>query len=233
MCGIFGFIGHGGRTFRRDRLRQLARATERRGAHAWGLAWLDGRGRLRHYKQPGPITRALDLLDDASDAQLLIGHCRYATRGDYRTNLNNHPFPLDGGWLIHNGQIHDYDEHVAAHDLRPVTDCDSELLAMLAERADAPTQAARLAAAVSLIDARPLACAALWRAPKQLVVIRDGHPVHAAEAKEGFYFASLADNFPGCEPVPDRTALIFTPRAEQTKWRTVKLPRRAETMRLF
>ncbi|MCL6639811.1 MAG: hypothetical protein K6T92_00405 [Candidatus Rokubacteria bacterium] len=47
MCGIFGFITKTGRGPDLARLKRIARETQRRGHHAFGLAWVAADGRLR------------------------------------------------------------------------------------------------------------------------------------------------------------------------------------------
>ncbi len=44
MCGIFGFITNSEQGPDIHRLRRLALVTQTRGAHAFGLAWLDADG---------------------------------------------------------------------------------------------------------------------------------------------------------------------------------------------
>ena len=58
----------------------------------------------------------------AADARMLVGHCRWATQGDPSNNLNNHPHPADGGWIVHNGQLRNYAELVGGIGLHPVSD---------------------------------------------------------------------------------------------------------------
>ncbi len=157
MCGVFGFISEEGRPFNPRRMERIARATERRGPHAFGFAWIDSRGRLRSYKQTGRISDHLGLLRMAADARLLIGHCRYATHGDYHNNLNNHPFTCDGGHIVHNGTIPNHELLNDVHELWPVTECDSETLALLIEQGEG-TLAERCAHAVGAIERAPQCC---------------------------------------------------------------------------
>src|SRR4051794_19773954 len=134
MCGLFGFVSRDGGAVNLETLGRIAEITERRGPHAFGFAWIDQRGRLKCYKQTGRISDHLGLLAMARDARMLIGHCRYATQGSPEENINNHPHPADGGWLVHNGQIRNYDRLVDTLDLCPVSGCDSEVLGLLVER---------------------------------------------------------------------------------------------------
>ena len=105
MCGVFGFVSRNQGRVDLQVLRRVAQATERRGPHAFGFAWIDRRGRLKCYKQTGRVGDHLGLLGMAADARMLIGHCRFATQGSPADNINNHPHPADGGWLVHNGQV--------------------------------------------------------------------------------------------------------------------------------
>jgi glucosamine 6-phosphate synthetase-like amidotransferase/phosphosugar isomerase protein len=137
MCGVFGFVAKDDeKTIDLPTLKRIAVDTESRGPHAWGMAWIDSRGRLNCFKQTGRVSQALGLLAMARDARALIGHCRFATQGDPANNLNNHPFAADGGWIVHNGIIRGYEQLVADFDLHPVTECDSEALALLIEKLD-------------------------------------------------------------------------------------------------
>lgn len=144
MCAIFGFIARresddpkaSVRHFDVHTLHGIIRANLPRGPHASGFAWIDGRGRLRMFKQAGRLTDHLPILRMAADARLLIGNLRYATHGDPRDNLNNHPHPVDGGWLVHNGVIRNHAELVRRHELSPVSKCDTEVLGLLTECVD-------------------------------------------------------------------------------------------------
>src|SRR5438270_12970439 len=139
MCGVFGFVSRDNGKVNLEVLGQIAEVTERRGPHAFGFAWIDRRGRLKCYKQTGRITDHLGLLLMAADARMLVGHCRFATQGSPDDNINNHPHPADGGWLVHNGQVRNYRELVDLFDLYPVSACDSEVLGLLIEQAKGGT----------------------------------------------------------------------------------------------
>lgn len=196
MCGVFGFIANNpDERVDLEALSKVAAATERRGPHAFGFAWVDGRGRLRAFKQQGRITDHLTTLELARDAVAIVGHCRYSTHGDPANNLNNHPFPCDGGWLVHNGVIHHHRELVGKHELTPMTDCDSEVLALMAERFDG-SRHRRLAHAAAEASRSPLVTLGLWSRRTELVMVRNGNPLHVAYAKRGTYIASLATDMP-------------------------------------
>jgi glucosamine 6-phosphate synthetase-like amidotransferase/phosphosugar isomerase protein len=200
MCGVFGFVATGQGRLNLDRLKRIAKVTESRGHDAFGFAWIDARGRLRCFKQMGRITDALGLLSMMGDARMLIGHCRWATHGDQRRNINNHPHPADGGWIVHNGTLPDYRDVIEERGLAPVTECDSEVLGLLIEQLDG-TLAQRCSAAVRIASPRydserPLVMLGLWK-PGRLVMIRRGNPLHFSQVREGTYLASLPDDLPG------------------------------------
>jgi glucosamine 6-phosphate synthetase-like amidotransferase/phosphosugar isomerase protein len=221
MCGVFGFVSRDGGRPNLGLLARVARVTERRGPHAFGFAWIDARGRLKCYKQTGRITDHLGLLAMAADARMLVGHCRFATQGDPADNINNHPHPADGGWLVHNGQVRNYDALVRSFNLFPVSDCDSEVLGLLVERGEGTVLDRCCAAArAASPDAEPgtlfglhspLVILGLWPRPDRLVAVRRGNPLHCGEADEGVYLASLPDGLPGeVRPIADGTACLFT-----------------------
>jgi glucosamine 6-phosphate synthetase-like amidotransferase/phosphosugar isomerase protein len=221
MCGVFGFVSRDGGKLNLGTLARVARVTERRGPHAFGFAWIDGRGRLKCYKQTGRITDQLGLLAMAADARMLVGHCRFATQGDPADNINNHPHPADGGWIVHNGTIRNYAELVQAFNLFPVSACDSEVLGLLVERGEGGVlERCRVAVQAvcsdeepgSLFAARsPLVLLGLWPRPDRLVAIRRANPLHSGRTEQGYYLASLAEGLPGdVRALGEGTAHLFT-----------------------
>ena len=210
MCGVFGFISKDGKTsFKLETLERIATVTERRGKHAFGLAWIDSHGRLKCYKQQGRITDHLGLLAMARDAVMLIGHTRYATQGDPAQNINNHPHHADGGWIVHNGQVKNYEALLEEHKMLVSSVCDSETIARLYEDNQGSRQV-RLNAAVCAVAEGPLAVLGLWNHQPELVAVRRGNPLHWSETKRGVYLASLAEGHPTpAKSVRDDHSLSF------------------------
>jgi glucosamine 6-phosphate synthetase-like amidotransferase/phosphosugar isomerase protein len=196
MCSVFGFVARDGDRVNLKTLAAIVAENIRRGPHAFGFAWLDGRGRLRSYRQVGRLTEHLPLLRWLADARMLVGHLRWATQGDPSDNINNHPHPCDGGWLVHNGVVTNYAELLSRRGVYCSSECDSEAIAQLVEASAAPTLAARVAAAVRRTEG-PLAVLGLWSRPGTLVAARRGNPLHWATTDEGLYFGSLAEGMPG------------------------------------
>lgn len=208
MCGVFGFVSRGNRPINLGILKQIARVTQRRGRDAWGMAWIDGRGRMHSFKQTGPVADHIGLLAMAHDARVLIGHCRFATRGDADNNLNNHPHPADGGWIVHNGVIRNYDSMLQRFQLWPTGDCDSEVLGLLIEQVEG-TLLERCIDAVCAVEQSPLVLLGLWK-PGTLIAVRQDNPLHVGKTGRGFYLASLADGLPGrVSELPNNQAVEF------------------------
>lgn len=209
MCGLFGFVAKEKGPMNMNLIERIATVTERRGRHAWGMAWVDSFGRLKMYKQTGPISKSLDMLGIAADAQMMIGHCRWATHGDPENNLNNHPHPCDGGWVVHNGIISDYQRIADDNQLSMVTKCDSEVVGLLIEQLSGSLMDRCLEATRACKGHNPFAMLGLWR--KSMIVARANHqPLHVGETSRGFYLASLTEGLPG-KPyeVPNNTVAIF------------------------
>src|SRR5262249_33593856 len=155
------------------------------------------------YKQTGRVSDHLGLLGMAADARMLVGHCRFATQGSPDDNINNHPHPADGGWIVHNGQVHNYRELVGRLGLHPVSDCDSEVLGLLIEggTGNVLDRCRSAVGAVSPEDDpgtlfgydQPLVLLGLWPRPDRLVAVRRGNPLHDALTAQGYYLGSLAE----------------------------------------
>ena len=208
MCGIFGFITSAGEGPDIARLRRLALVTQTRGAHAFGLAWLDAEGTIQTFKTPGAASDHLDELERCRSAVVMVGHCRYATHGSPRDNRNNHPHPAGSGQLIHNGVVHNHDELIRRHGLAPQTQCDSEVLALLMTRC--PGTIAQRSAWVAGQAMGELALLGIWRKPARLLVSRRGRPLHFGQTNAGFYFASLPEGLPGqAKQVIDRSTRVL------------------------
>lgn len=210
MCGVFGFVANGERGPRVASLQDMALVTQTRGYDAWGMAWIDSRGRLRMHKAVGPIEDGLDLLELLHDARAVIVHTRWATHGSAANNLNNHPHACDGGWIVHNGQVPHHRALVRDHGLLPVSECDSEVLGLLIEEADG-TLVQRCQKAVRLAAVHDLVLLGIWRA-RRLLAVRAGKPLSISKTTEGVYVASLPRGMPGTpREVPDDTLLDLRP----------------------
>jgi glucosamine 6-phosphate synthetase-like amidotransferase/phosphosugar isomerase protein len=195
MCGIFGFITSEGRGPEIARLRRIALVTQSRGDHAFGLAWLDGDGRLQTFKRPGPAKAYLDELDRCRNAVVVVGHCRFATHGSPLDNRNNHPHAAGAGFIVHNGVIHNHQQLVRRYRLDQRSQCDSEVLGLLMARC-AGSIVQRSAWAANQVQG-DLAMLGVWRSPARILVTRRGRPLCFGHGRDGYYFGSLPDGLPG------------------------------------
>lgn len=110
MCGIFGFSDAQRALTPKQRqvlIKALAVASEERGTDSTGIAY-NSYGHLNVYKRPIPARRFTPKLPP--DAITVIGHTRYATQGNAKFNINNHPFRGKAGYmdfaLTHNGVLY-------------------------------------------------------------------------------------------------------------------------------
>ncbi len=195
MCAIFGFVSTEERSPDPRVLARIVRANVHRGPHSFGFAWIDGAGRLMSYRHSGRLTDEMGALAMVRNARMVIGHLRWATHGDVESNINNHPHPADGGWIVHNGIVTNYRQAVVKHRLHPDSECDSEVLGLLIERTEG-TLLGRTAQAISATTGY-LAMLGLWSRPAAMVVACRGNPLHLADGREGMYLATLADELPG------------------------------------
>jgi glucosamine 6-phosphate synthetase-like amidotransferase/phosphosugar isomerase protein len=213
MCGVYGFIARGKDGPNMERLRQMALAAETRGPHAFGWAFVNRDGRLLHYKSPGRVSEHLGLMDELEGCRAVIGHCRYATAGSPDNNLNNHPFACDGGFIVHNGTIPSADRILDRKGLRAVSQCDSELLALLVEIAPGRSWRERVTWTVERVSsvAPALVLAGLWK-PGHLVLARAGNPLFVGAGRRGVYFCSLAG------PLPDEARAMADDTVREYAW---------------
>lgn len=208
MCGVFGFITVDGSGPDIQRLKRVALVTQTRGEHAFGLAWVDRLGAVRTFKAAGSSQEHLLELDACRNAVVLIGHCRYATHGSPAQNVNNHPHSSGGGVFVHNGVVGNYEALVIRHQLRPASECDSEVLGLLA--AKKPGRLVERWAWAAEQAAGGHAVLGLWAAPARILVARRGRPLHFGVNESGCYLASLPHELPGSvKPVHNDTVSIL------------------------
>lgn len=216
MCGIAGAFRIGNAPITVSSLIKMACGIEKRGPHAWGISWIDNKGRIHAYKAQGRITTALGIIDRLRDfdPQAVIMHTRWVTHGSAEFNQNNHPHPSDGGWFVHNGQIPNWEELIIDHDLMPVTECDSEVLGLLAQSRDG-SLIRRWRYSINQCDiTRPLCVTGLWTRPNRAMFARRGNPLmRSAGASGNLYISTLRDGLPSRgknKPKPVKPNRIYT-----------------------
>jgi len=196
VCGLFGYVGKPANAKTIDRMRNIALHTEsRRGGHAYGFAWVDEGGIMRHFKNSGTLAKNPWDMYQLEGAVAIIGHVRYATHGSHEDNINNHPHACDGGWIVHNGIVRKYRELSKIFGLSMMSQCDSEVLARMIENFSG-TFEERVAEAVSYAESS-CSVLGLWRNPLRIYCARAGNPL--AYVKDGgkLFIASLKSSLPG------------------------------------
>ncbi len=137
MCGIIGSVGESvDRETSFILTTALLRETQRRGFHATGHFAINHDRKIDFFKAPIPSKTytELDPWLRLKDQNLiaLLGHARAATSGNWKNNLNNHPFISKSGniGLIHNGSLslfRDMKEQFIKR-FKCTSECDSEVL---------------------------------------------------------------------------------------------------------
>ena len=132
MCGIVGVLGnHEAAPILVEALKRL----EYRGYDSAGIATVNN-GVLDRRRAVGKLVNLGDLLvHEPLAGKSGIGHTRWATHGEPNAN-NAHPHLAGPVAVVHNGIIENFRElrtELAGYGLTPVTDTDTETVAMLAQ----------------------------------------------------------------------------------------------------
>ncbi|MBQ7095550.1 MAG: glutamine--fructose-6-phosphate transaminase (isomerizing) [Clostridia bacterium] len=134
MCGIIGYTGD------RDTEKVLIeglKKLEYRGYDSAGIA-LSGEEEISIYKNEGKVQLLEDRVKEANVAPSFagIGHTRWATHGK-PSQLNSHPHRGKKVVIVHNGIIENYQElkgELAQKGIRPISDTDTEIAALLLDQ---------------------------------------------------------------------------------------------------
>lgn len=189
MCGIIGYTG--GLEAKNILLEGLA-TLEYRGYDSAGIAMFDN-GTIRTMKAAGKVS---DLMEKASKVDVNgycgIGHTRWATHGGV-TDGNAHPHSHGKVTLIHNGIIenyHDLEVELAATGRYPVSQTDTEIVALLLDSLYQGDAIAAIKAAEEKLEGAYAFCILFEDEPEVIYCVRNASPLVACHSKEGSIIAS-------------------------------------------
>ena len=192
MCGLAGAIlGEKPRTGRElNRLAgiftRLLVASEPRGPHATGAAWVNTDGEYELFKQPMPASkfvkqseyaRLLTGLDER--VTVLMGHARWRTCGDERNNANNHPVLAGDVIGTHNGTILNADDLFRRLRYRRDAEVDTEILCRIVNGAtrDGALDVSYLRQRLALCRGQMAAVFASRRIPGTVLLLKGDKPL--------------------------------------------------------
>ena len=203
MCGIFGFIGS---PKDNKALTEAVKGAARRGPHGYGVAYYAD-GELKDYKTKAILRQDLPMVLGIRTTHL-IGNSRLSTYGSYEDLRDFHPhFNTDRSiGIVHNGNVRNYEELLNEYGFQTLSDCDSEVIAHLADVQDGDFLD-RMAKAIHRVSTKsPLAVLAINQ--DSVVAIRRGHPLYVADVGTGLYFSSR--EMPNSGELEDNVAYMFT-----------------------
>ncbi|WP_121254122.1 glutamine--fructose-6-phosphate transaminase (isomerizing) [Nocardioides ferulae] len=189
MCGIVGYIG--AQQAAPLLLEGLARL-EHRGYDSAGVAVL-GTG-LKTSKRAGRVRDLGEQLPKRFTGRAGIGHTRWATHGP-ANDVNAHPHTDGKGEvaIVHNGIFDNASAlraRLADDGVDLVSDTDSEVLAHLVARSEAPTLEGKVADALSAIEGTYGVAVLHADFPGRIVVARNGSPLIIGVGEKEMHVAS-------------------------------------------
>lgn len=202
MCGVVGLSADDPQPRHSAMLRRLFEESKVRGMHAFGFSsWDGGTVLTRRFLRLGECLAALPPCPTR-----LIGHCRYATSGDYKTLDNNQPIHAGGAALAFNGVISmaTKPEYERQYGRQYATDNDGEIFLDKFLRGDDWER---------FVAAGSFSFAGLVLRAGEIVALRNQRrPLYRCREEGAVFFASTADIFRRAgfrsqpEPVPPGVA---------------------------
>lgn len=190
MCGIIGFTGEiESKGVLLDGLESL----EYRGYDSAGIAFFDNTA-IKTIKTTGKVSvlREKAAFDTITDSTCGIGHTRWATHGGV-SDTNSHPHTFGKVTLIHNGIIENYHElelELAKTGRRPVSQTDTEIVAMLLDSLYEGDAIKAIKEALCRLEGAYAFCILFQDEPDVIYSLRNGSPLVACHSKEGSVIAS-------------------------------------------
>jgi glucosamine--fructose-6-phosphate aminotransferase (isomerizing) len=190
MCGIIGFTGH---INAKNVLLEGLESLEYRGYDSAGIAYF-GSTDIETIKTTGKVVCLKEKVEsnDLSNVYCGIGHTRWATHGGV-SDINSHPHSHGNITLIHNGIIENYlelEHMLATKGIFPVSQTDSEIVAMLIDSIYTGDPIEAIKEAVKLLDGAYAFCILFADKPDVIYCLRNGSPLVACRSDEGSIIAS-------------------------------------------
>lgn len=190
MCGIIGFTGH---INAKNVLLQGLESLEYRGYDSAGIAFF-GSNDIETIKTTGKVMCLKEKVEnnDLSNAYCGIGHTRWATHGGV-SDINSHPHSHGKITLIHNGIIENYlelENMLATKGIFPISQTDSEIVAMLIDSLYNGDPIDAIKNAVKLLDGAYAFCILFADKPDVIYCLRNGSPLVACKSAKGSIIAS-------------------------------------------
>lgn len=178
MCAIIGFISKNPSDEAIHTLKMLFFESKIRGKHAYGFTTGDVTVKEHSLKT---------LLDAINRPNVLIGHCRYSTSGDYKNHDNNQPLRFKNEHMVFNGTIDMRTKAEMETDYNIVMNSDNDGEIML-----------QSSARQELLQGN-ITFAGLFMERKTVYALRNQHrPAYWAERHDSIYIGSTADIMKRC-----------------------------------
>jgi len=178
MCAIIGFISKNPSDEAIQTLKKLFVESKIRGKHAYGFTTGDKTVKEHSLKS---------LLDAIGKPNVLIGHCRYSTSGDYKTHANNQPLRFNNEHMVFNGTIDMRTKPEMEKDYGIVMNSDNDGEIMLQSKSR-----------MELLKGN-ITFAGLFLEKNTVFAMRNSHrPAYWTEKHDSIYIASTADIMKRC-----------------------------------
>ena len=177
MCAIVGFVSKNPSDEAIKTLKRLFLESKIRGKHAYGFAAKDKNG-VTAVKEHNLKA----LISQIEMPNLLIGHCRYSTSGDYKNHANNQPIQFKDEYMAFNGTIdmRTKPEMENNYNIVMESDNDGEIMLQSKDR-------------MKLLDGN-ITFAGLFLKGDEITAFRNEHrPAYWAVKHDSLYIASTAD----------------------------------------
>ncbi len=176
MCAIVGFISKNPNANSIMTLKRLFFESKIRGMHAYGYTAL---GKTLKTKKSHSLKELIESIDKPN---ILIGHCRYSTSGDYLNHNNNQPLSFQNEHLVFNGVIdmRTKPEMEKAYGIKMNSDNDGEIMLQSPDR-------------LGLLQSH-ISFAGILLKDKKMTVMRNANrPAYMAVKHDAVYIGSTAD----------------------------------------